>query len=280
MKNKILVLGATGNIGRPLVENLLARGEHVKAASRSGQDILGAEGVVFDYFKPECFEQAFEGVNRAYIMLAAGYVQSKELLIPLIEFAESRNVKVVLQTAFGVDADEAIPFRQVELALIQSGTPFVILRPNWFADNFHTFWKTGIDHGQLAIPAGDGKSSFIDVRDIAESAAAALTTEKFDGQAFNLTGPDAFSYAEAAQLLTEVIGKPISYNAIDDDTFIDMLTSAGVPVDYAAFLSSIFYPVREDWTSIVTEDVTTLKGKLPRSLKTYAQDHREQLANG
>lgn len=279
MKNKILVLGATGNIGRPLVENLLARGEHVKAASRSGKDIAGAEGVVFDYFKPESYEQAFKDVDRAYIMLAAGYVQSKALLTPLIEFAANRNIKVVLQTAFGVDADDAIPFRQVELALIDSGTPYVILRPNWFADNFHTFWKAGIDQGQIALPAGTGKSSFIDVRDIAESAATALTTNQFDGQAFNLTGPEAFSYAEAATVLANVIGKPIQYNAIDDDSFIEMVTAAGVPAEYAAFLSAIFYPVREGWTSIVTDDVATLTGKTPRSLQTYAQDHRSQLIN-
>ncbi len=200
-----------------------------------------------------------------------------ELLLPVIQAAAERRVKVVFQSVFGVDADDSIPYRQVEIALEKSGTPYVILRPNWFSDNFHTFWKAGIDHGQIAVPAAEGKSSFIDVRDIAESAAAALTTNRFDGQAFNLTGPEAVSYAQAAQILSGVIGKPVAYTPIDDQAFIGILTGAGVPGDYAGFLASIFHPVREGWTAAVTDHVQLLTGKPPRSLATYAREHATAL---
>ncbi|MEO3998045.1 SDR family oxidoreductase [Mesorhizobium sp. CAU 1732] len=278
MSNKVLVLGATGTVGRPVVKELLKRSEKVKAASRSGQPVEGAEGVVFDYAKPETFASAFDGVDRAYVLLASGYVNAKELLLPVIEAAASRKVKVVFQSVFGVDADDSIPYRQVEIALEKLGTPYVILRPNWFSDNFQTYWKAGIDHGQIAVPAAEGKSSFIDARDIAESAVAALTSSAFDNKAFNLTGPQAHSYAEAAAILSEVLGKQIGYTAMEDAPFIELLTGAGVPEDYATFLTSIFYPVREGWTATVTPDVETLTGKAPRSLKTYAQDNRAHLA--
>ena len=277
MTHKILVLGATGNVGQPLVHALLAKGEKVKAASRSGKTINGAEGVVFEYTRPDTFAAAFEGVDRAYVMLPSGYVNAKELLLPVIEEAANRKVKVVFQSVFGVDADDSIPYRQVEIALEKSGTPYVILRPNWFADNFHTFWKPGIDHGQIALPAGEGKSSFIDVRDIAERAAAALTSDRFDNRAFNLTGPQALDYAEAASLLSAVIGKPVSYQPIDDEAFVAMLTGAGVPNDYASFLAAIFYPVRQGWTAAVTQDVAELTGKPPRSVDVYARDHADSL---
>ncbi len=277
MTQKILVLGATGNVGQPLVHALLSKGENVKAASRSGKAVAGAEGVAFDYTRPETFSAAFDGVDRAYVMLPGGYVNVRELLLPVIEAAAKRKVKVVFQSVFGVDADDSIPYRQVEIALEQSGTPFVILRPNWFADNFHTFWKPGMDHGQIALPAGEGKSSFIDARDIADSAAAALTSGQFNQQAFNLTGPEALGYADAAKLLSAVTGKPIAYQPINDDAFINLLTGAGVPADYAAFLASIFHPVREGWTAAVTSDVTSLTGKPARSVATYAHDHAHLL---
>ncbi|OWV94740.1 SDR family oxidoreductase [Rhizobium sp. R693] len=277
MGNKILVLGATGTVGRHVVEGLLAKGEVVKAASRAGKPVAGAEGVVFNYGKPETFDAAFNGVDRAYVLLPSGYVDSKGLLGPVIETAAARKVKVVLQSVFGVDADDAIPYRQVEIALEKSGTPYVILRPNWFADNFHTFWKAGIDHGQIALPAGEGKSSFIDARDIAASAVSALTSSAFDGKAFNLTGPEALSYADAAAILSNVIGKPVTYKAVGDDTFVGILTGAGVPTDYAGFLATIFYPVREGWTAVVTGDVKTLTGKSPRSLQAYAADNAAAL---
>ncbi|WP_137920805.1 SDR family oxidoreductase [Hydrogenophaga sp. 2FB] len=273
MSGKILVLGAGGNVGRPLLKALRARGEAVKAASRSGAAVDGAEGVVFDIANPATHAAAFEGVDRAYVMLPAGNVQARALLMPVVDALIARKIKIVFQSVFGVDADDSIPYRQIELAIERAGVPFVILRPNWFADNFHTYWKAGVDHGVIAVPAAQGKTSFIDARDIAASAAAALTTERFDGKAFNLTGPEAVGYADAAALLSEVTGKPIVYQATDDDSFIAMLTGAGVPNDYASFLASIFHPVREGWTAAVTDHVQQLTGQAPRNLRRYALDH-------
>lgn len=278
MSGQILVFAANGNVGQPLVAALLAKGEQVKAASRTGTAVGGAQGVALDIDDPSTLARAFEGVDRVFLLAPTGSLDITGRLLPVIEAAAARKAKVVLMTALGVDADEAIPYRQVELALERSGTPFVIVRPNWFADNFHTFWKPGIDHGVIAVPAGDGKTSFIDTRDIAESAAAALTTDRFDGRAFNLTGPEALSYGEAAAVLSRVTGKAIAYTPVDDDGFVGILTDAGVPEPYARFLATLFHPVREGWTARVTGDVETLTGHAPRSLATYAQDNAARLA--
>ena len=274
MAGKILVIGATGNVGRPLVKALLARGEAVKAASRNGKPVEGAEGVVFDVADPMTFPHAFEDVDRAFVMLPSGYTEAKALLLPIIEAAATRGVKVVLQSVLGVDADDSIPYRQAEIALETSGVRWVVLRPNWFTDNFVNYWKPGIDAaGVIAVPAADGKSSFIDARDIADSAAAALTTDRFDGKAFNLTGPEALGYAEAAALISEAIGKPVAYQAVDDDTFVGILVGAGVPEVYARFLASIFHPVREGWTAVVTDDVRTLTGHPARQVAAWVEEN-------
>ncbi|SOC92969.1 Uncharacterized conserved protein YbjT, contains NAD(P)-binding and DUF2867 domains [Rhizobium sp. AN5] len=273
MTGKILVIGSTGTIGTPLVKALLAKGESVKAASRTGKAAEGAEGVRFDYTDASTYTGAFDGVDRLFLILAGGRLDAIDALTPVVEEAARRKVKIVFLSVFGVDADDSIPYRQVELKIIASGAPYVILRPNWFADNFHTYWKAGIEHGQIAVPAGEGKSSFIDVRDIADSAASALTSTAFDNKAFNLTGPRALGYGEAAAIISQAIGKPVGYSAVSDDVFIGILTGAGVPKDYAAFLASIFYPVREGWTSAVTGDVETLTGHAPRSLETYVAEH-------
>ncbi|MFK0384580.1 SDR family oxidoreductase [Agrobacterium sp. NPDC090273] len=277
MTGKILVLGATGTVGNPLVKALVNKGENVKAASRSGNAVEGADGVRFDYADASTFAAAFDGVDRLYLLLSTGHVDVLGALSPVVDEAIRRKIKIVFMSVFGVDADDSIPYRQVELKIIASGVPHVILRPNWFADNFHTFWKAGIDRGQIAVPAGNGKSSFIDVRDIADSAAAALSSTAFDGKAFNLTGPEALGYADAAAIIEKAIGRPVAYNAVSDEAFIGILTGAGVPQDYAAFLASIFYPVREGWTSAVTGDVQTLTGKAPRSLEIYVADHLDAL---
>jgi len=273
MTGKVLVLGATGNVGAPLVSQLVAGGHAVKAASRHATPVAGAEAARFDYANPATFDAALDGVSRAYVLAPGGTVDPKPVLMPFLTRAVERRIGVVLQTVLGVDADDSIPYRQIELFLQRAGTPVVILRPNWFADNFHTSLLEGIRHGVIAVPAADGRSSFIDTRDIAASAAAVLTTERFDGQAFNLTGPAALSYSDAAEVLSRVAGRPIVYTPIDDEAFVKMLTGAGVPADYAQLLAVIFAPVREGWMAGVTDAVQTLTGRAPRSVEQYAIDH-------
>lgn len=120
--SKILVLGANGNVGRPLVENLVTKGEAVKAATRSGAAIAGAETVGFDIANPD-FDTAFADVDRLYLMLPAGNLAITELLLPVVAEAAKRNVKIVFQSVLGVDADDSIPYRQVEFAIEKSGAP-------------------------------------------------------------------------------------------------------------------------------------------------------------
>jgi uncharacterized protein YbjT (DUF2867 family) len=278
MSGKIFVLGATGNVGAPLVAELVAKGEKVKAATRNATPVKGAEAVKFDIADPSTHAEALDGVDRVYLLVPAGHLNVKELLIPFIEKAAAKKIKIVLQTALGVDASDDIPYRQVELFLEKSGTPFVIFRPNWFADNFHTYWIHGVKAGTIAVPAASGKSSFIDARDIAASAAAALTSSKFDGKAYNLTGPEALSYGDAAEVLSKATGRKIAYTPVEDAAFVKMLTGAGVPADYASFLASIFHPVREGWTAEISTAVKDLTGKTPRTVAQYAKDHAAVLA--
>ena len=274
MSGKILVIGATGNVGAPLVAELLRRGEKVKAASRNAGARFpsGVEAVRLDLSDPTTLEPALSGVDRIYALSPAGSVDPLTPLTPVIEAAAARGIKVVLQTAMGVDADDNIPFRRLELMLERSGTPYVILRPNWFADNFVTYWGAGVRAGEIRLPAGEGKTSFVDARDIAASAAGALTSSAHDGKAFVLTGPAALSYAESAELLSRALGRRVTYSAVDDRTFVAEAVSNGVPQDYAELLAVIFHPVAEGWTAAVTGAVETLSGKPPRSLQSSIED--------
>lgn len=277
MTRKVLVLAANGTVGRKVIAALVAKGEKVKAATRKGTSIDGTEAVAFDYQDSATYGYALDGVDRMFVLTPGGHLDPVGLLTPIITAAAARGVKIVLMTVIGVDADDSIPYRQVELLVEKTGAPFVILRPNWFADNFQSYWIEGIRHGTIAVPAADGKTSFIDARDIAESVAGALTSNAFNGRTFNLTGPKALSYGEAAEILSRVVGKPIAYTPVDDATFVETLAGAGVPEDYARFLASIFHPVRQGWTAAPTGDVKTLTGHEPRSFETYARDNAQAL---
>src|SRR6476659_9234149 len=111
MAGKILVLGATGNVGRPLVAELLARGEQVKAASRSGEAAAGAEGVKFDFTDEATFVPALEGVDRAYVLAPTGTIDVLGTVLPFVRLAAERKVKIVFQSVSGADANDDIPYR-------------------------------------------------------------------------------------------------------------------------------------------------------------------------
>ncbi|MDK1488912.1 SDR family oxidoreductase [Sinorhizobium sp. 7-81] len=273
MPGKILVLGATGTVGSKVIRTLIARGERTKAACRKSVSIPGVDAVAFDYLDASTYGCALKGVDRIFVITPTGCLDPVRLLTPIIQAAAARGIKIVLMTMLGVDTGGSNSYRTVELFLEETCAPFVIVRPNWFADNFHSYWLAGIRRGVIAVPAADGKTSFIDTRDIAESIACTLTSDAFNGQAFDLTGPEALSYAEAAAILSRAIGRTIAYTPVDDAIFIGLLTEAGISATYAHLLAELFRPVREGRMAALSNGVETLTGKAPRSLETYAKDN-------
>jgi uncharacterized protein YbjT (DUF2867 family) len=239
--------------------------------------VAGAVGVPFDYGDAAVVDAAFGDADRVWALVPAGQLDSPGLLRLTVEAAARRGAKVVMMTAMGADADEAIPYRRAERMLEASGAPWVVLRPNWFMDNFGSYWLEGIRSGEIALPAGDGRTSFIDARDIALAAAGALTSSRGDGHAWNLTGPEALTYADAAAVLSEATGRPIAYRATDDATFVATMTKAGMPADYAGFLAAILGAVRAGYAGEVTDAVERLAGRPPRDLRSYARDHAGHL---
>jgi uncharacterized protein YbjT (DUF2867 family) len=177
-------------------------------------------------------------------------------------------------SAMGTEFDDSSSLRQVELAVERSGSPFAILRPNWFMDNFHTSWLAPIQQaGVIPLPAADGRTSLIDARDIGASAAAALRTDRFDGRGFTLTGPEALTYTEAATTLSKAAGREIRYVPVDNESFIQSLIDAQVPDDLARYLADLFEAVRQGVTAAISPAVEELTGSAPRNLERYAQDH-------
>ena len=273
---KILVIGSKGNVGRALVEELAGAGERVRAATRNPSQSDGAPGVEpirFDYSDPSTFEPALEGCDRVFLIGPPDPAPHR-VMTPFVEAAVRDRRKLVLMTALGSDLDESGSLRQVELALERSGSPFVILRPNWFMDNFHTFWFAPIaEAGVIPLPAADAKTSLIAAGDIGAAAAATLRTDRYDGRAFTLTGPEALTYAEAAAVLSKAAGREIRYVPVDDETFIQSLVEAGVPGDLARYLADLFVLVREGGAAVISQDVELLTGRAPTTLTQYAQKH-------
>ena len=282
MSQTILVIGATGNVGRPLVALLAGQGEPVRAATRHPETYTaapGVEAVAFDYEQPDTWATALDGVGRLFLLSQGAGHEPDQAMIPFLSQAQAAGIgSVVLMTAMGVDtADmEARGLRKVELHLIASGLAYTILRPNWFMQNFTGYMGDMIQQqGGLYMPTGNTKSSFIDTRDIAAVAAAAFTEDGHTSKGYTLTGSESLSYAEALAVLSDVAGRTIPFVAITEDDTRKALTGAGWPAADIDMMLFLYNGIRQGWYAAVTPDVAAVLGRPPITLRQFAEENAD-----
>jgi uncharacterized protein YbjT (DUF2867 family) len=275
MANNFLVIGASGTVGSEVVRLLREQGHKVRTTT-SKKDAAGGDSVHVDLGSGAGVQQAFAGIDRAFLMSPAGYADQYAILAPLIRAAKEQGVKkLVLMSAFGADADPTSPLRRIELDLEQSGLAWNVIRPNWFMQNFNTFWLHGIQaQNTIALPVGDAKTSFIDARDIAAVAAKLLTDDAWNNRAFNLTGPESLDHAQVAAAISAASGRAVRFQDAAPADLKQGLLAAGVNEAYADFLLLIFGYLKAGYNAAVTDDVKTILGRAPTDIRHYAQDYR------
>jgi uncharacterized protein YbjT (DUF2867 family) len=281
MSHKILIIGATGNVGSHLVKLLAEKDEQVKAATRKPEVYTTqpkVEATAFEFDDPTTYAPALEGADRVFLLARSADPEPQKILIPFIDQAKASGVNhIVLMTAMGVDQAEELGLRKVEKHLIVSGMAYTILRPNWFMQNFNPgFILPSIkENGGIYLPADDAKLSFIDTRDISAVAAAALTGDGHKGKEYTLTGGQALSYAEAAGIISAASRREIKYVAISDDDARDAMKSAGWSPQQVEFMLGLFYTVRQGWSAPISPAVTSVLGREPISFEQFARDNAD-----
>lgn len=275
MSQSFLVVGGSGQVGSGVARILREQGHEVRTTT--GKAPVSPEQVRVDLLSGEGLDAAFEGVRRAFLLSPAGYPDQYRILAPLVRKAKEAGLeKVVLMTAIGVEANDAAPMRRAEIDLEKSGLAWNILRPSWFMQNFQTYWLHDIrTHGALRLPAGDGKTGFIDARDIAAAAVRLLTTHDLDNRDFDLTGPRALDHDEVARVLSKASGREIAYQEIAPETLRQGLVAGGVPADYADFLVAILGLLKQGYAERTTEEVKRLTGREPIAFEQYARDNAQ-----
>lgn len=271
---KILVVGASGTVGSALVKLLREDGYRVKETT--SKVVAGDNKVQVDLATGLGVREAFADVDRAFLLSPPGFADQYAILAPLIQEAKRRGLKkVVLMTAMGANAVETSPFRRAEKDLEQSGLSYNIIRPNWFLQNFNTFWVDGIrSAGKITLPAGKAKVSFIDAQDIAAVAAKLLTDDSFRNRDFDLTGPTAVDHDDVARAISSATGKNVTYEEIAPGDLKRGLLQVGLPEDYVDFLLMIFGFLKEGYAAPVTGNVKMILGREPKSLEDYTTNHK------
>ncbi|HEU4949100.1 MAG TPA: SDR family oxidoreductase [Kribbella sp.] len=268
----VLVLGATGKTGRPVVEALVARGIDVRAASRHPGPLgAGVEPVRMDWSDPASWKPALRGVDGLYLVGPYAEPDNAGLVRRLLAAATGVR-RVVHLSIIGVDQlPMAIPMAAWEQDVRESSLEWTILRPNWFFQNFEEGFGAALrERAVLELPAGDAGIGFIDTLDVAEVAATLLSEGGHGGQTYTLTGPEALTLAQAVAELGRAAGSDLRYHALVPEELADRLTAAGAPGWAVEWQLALFRLIREGLNSQVTDTVEAITGQPARPLSAYA----------
>ncbi|HEY7082531.1 MAG TPA: SDR family oxidoreductase [Nitrososphaeraceae archaeon] len=287
MNNNIVtvITGASSTIGSEIVKHLLASGQKVRVAVRNldgySMTSSGLEIVHVDYCKPETFDNLFEGGEKLFLLVP--FVKNMiEITSGIIKIAKKQGVKyIVNQSLLGLDVYSGSMIsrlhRRAENVILESSIPFTILRPNYFMQNFVVFFSHTIkSQGSFYISAGDGKVSFVDARDSALVAAKLLTVndpQQHIDKTYNVTGPESLSYKQAAEILSNQIGKKISYINITDDEARQGLKDIGVSDQLIPLLLEMYNDIRGGYASGISSVVQEITGNKPISFFSFARDY-------
>jgi uncharacterized protein YbjT (DUF2867 family) len=263
-QNTTLVVGGTGKTGRRVAERLQARGVPVRIGSRSSAP-------PFDWEEPATWEPALQGATSAYIsyfpdLAAPGAPEA----IAAFSDVALRNGTRRLVLLSGRGEEEA---QRAERVLQESGADWTIVRCSWFSQNFsESFFLEPVLAGEVALPAGNVPEPFVDVEDIADVAAAALTEDGHVGQLYELTGPRLLRFDEAVEEIARAAGRPIRYVPVSIGEFTAGLAQEGVPDDVVSLLAYLFTEVLDGRNAQLSDGVQRALGREPRDFAQFARD--------
>ncbi|MGJ5819155.1 SDR family oxidoreductase [Paludibaculum fermentans] len=277
---KILVTGATGNIGREVVQNLHNRGVAVRALARKPETAnlpAGVEVVAGDLTDPESVREAVKGTEKLFLLNA---VVADELTQALMTYGIAKRAgiqHVTYLSVFRADQFRDVPHfaakAAVEVALQEFGVPYTILRPGYFFQNDLALRPVLQQMGLYAMPIGTAGISAVDVSDIAEAAAISLTEEGHEGQTYDLVSSSQIKGPDNAALWGKALGRQVVYTGHDFDAWEKQMSErlpGWMAFDLRAMLQGYFERGFAA-TEVEISRVVKLLGRAPRTYEEFVQ---------
>ncbi|MCA9906548.1 MAG: SDR family oxidoreductase [Anaerolineae bacterium] len=290
----MLVTGASGHLGRRVVELLLEKqAGRIIAATRTPEKLadFAAQGVIVrpaDFDDPASLAAAFSGVDRLLLVSTDVLGEPGRRLTQhgnAVTAAEAAGVSHIVYTSIvnpGPDSPVfvAADHRGTEAAIMATGMGWTMLRNNIYAEMLPMTLNRAIQMGSLFSAAGDGKTAYVTREDCARAAAAALAADFAGRRELDITGPEALSQADLAALASEISGRPVNYIRLPLQTLIDNMVSAGLPQPIAESYASFDAGAAQGKFEAVSNAVEELTGHKPMRIADFLAAERAALLQG
>lgn len=287
--SKILVTGATGNLGGAVVEFLLNKINQdriavlVREMESEKAVALKATGVELrsgDYNDYSSLVQAFRGIDKLYFVSGSDIAVRAKQHENVVKAAMEAGVKHVVYTSFErKNETETSPIAMVAEAhiktekwLLESGLAYTILRHNVYMDFIPMFSGDKVlESGVLYLPAGGGRAAFALRTDMAEVSAAILTAEGHENKEYNISSDTAVSFGDIASILSELTGKKITYVSPSQQEYVKTLSDAGVPMEYVSIFAGFAEAIKQGEFDKEFDTIERFTGRKAVSVKEFLQ---------
>jgi uncharacterized protein YbjT (DUF2867 family) len=286
--NRVLVTGATGNVGSRVVQELRGRGVPVRAFVRdagkaSTMLVEGVELAPGDFGDPGSVRAALEGAEGVFLA-CANDPRQVEYETRVIDAAKEMGVRRVAKlSALGAEVGSPVAFwdwhARIEEHLRASGVPYVILRPGFSMANLLASAEPIRHTGKLFAPAGDARISMVHPRDVGAAASAVLTGDGHERKTYTLTGPAAITFREVAGHLSEATGREVEFLNVPDEAAQRGMIEQGLPEFAAGQIVAVFGALRQGAQERTTDAVRDLTGGDPRDFAEFAREFARRLAS-
>ncbi len=274
----ILVTGATGNVGKELVPQLLEAGERVRVFVRDRGKVAdldkSIEVVQGDLDRPDTIAAAVDGMSSIYL-IASRTRQVEDIL----RTARQAGVRKIVKQST-IEAGAVPPLgpgkwhREQELLIEGSGLAWTHLRPTMMMVNTAAWWAESIrKQGCVWFPGGGGRVSPVAPGDIAAVAVAVLSQPSHEGRAYDVTGPALLTVYEMVSILSRVLGKPIQYQDVPETVAAEWMGKAGLPAYVQAGLVETLGALRRSQYAYVADTVERLTGRRGQSYEAWCREH-------
>ena len=269
----IVVTGATGHLGRLIVEALLRNGtpaSDIVAAGRSVEklDDLAAQGVRvarIEYTDAASLAAAFDGADTVMLVSGSEVGQRFAQHSSVIDAAKAAGVSRIVYTSAPAATTSALilapEHKATEEYLQAAGVPFTVLRNGWYNENYIQTAQQAIASGTLASSVGDGRVASAARADYADAAAVVLAGEGHEGRVYELSGDYAWTHGELAEVLSDISGKPVVYAALSPEDYTAALESAGLDEGTIGFIVGMDTNIRDGLLAVTTGELAALIGR-------------------